>query len=34
MEVLRKVRERLGAWIEWRIEVSKLRLGERSAEVR
>jgi hypothetical protein len=34
MEVVRKVIGHLGAWLEWRIEVSKLRLGERSAQVR
>jgi hypothetical protein len=30
MQVLRKVFDQLGAWLEWRIEVSKLRLGEKS----
>jgi hypothetical protein len=30
MGLFRKVRERLDAWIDWRIEVSRLRLGERA----
>lgn len=34
MEVVRKVFGQLSAWLDWRIEVSKLRLGDKSAQVR